>query len=626
MYRHEARYRILTFLLSLAVVGSLGVATRPAAAADGTLQSEFAAAAAESKVPAPVLLAVSYALTRWDDHGPAASASGGYGPMHLTDVDPADVRAEDARGTGADVDAAAIEKDESLHRLDAAAKLLGVDAEQLKTDRALNIRGGALLLAHHVGTTPKDLAGWYPAVAWYSGASATGADAFADDVFESMRAGAARTTTNGQRVSLPKTAVTTPARARAADPAVECPSGVTCRFVPAAYAWNNTADPNDYGNYDPADRPADGDKIRYIVIHDTESSYESTIAAAQNPLTYVASHYVIRSSDGEITQMIRTKDVGWHAGNWNINQTSIGIEHEGVAREGATWYTEAMYRSSAKLVRYLAAKYQIPLDRNHIIGHDEVPGRDAARVATQHWDPGPFWDWQHYMDLIKAPVRSAAALKAGDVVTISPDFATNRQAIPGCSPTPCQDLPEQGTNFTFLYSAPQDDAPLISDPALQPSGSPGTRNAEDWGDKATFGRQYVVAGVQGDWVAIWWAGQQAWIHDPTHTIVKRCGVAVKTITPAAGKTSIPTYGKAFPDASEYPSGITPDVGTPLQYTIAAGQKYVVGEVTPAANYYARFDGANVPMNHTVIKGAQTYLAISLNHRWAYVKLSDVVYG
>ncbi|MFI5960236.1 N-acetylmuramoyl-L-alanine amidase [Cryptosporangium sp. NPDC051539] len=608
-------------------------ATDAAPAADATMQAEFAAAATESHVPVSVLLAVSYRLTRWDDHGSAASAAGGFGPMHLTDVDPADVRAEDARGRGADVDAAAIENDESLHRLDTAADLVGSDAGRLKTDRALNIRGGALLLADEAkkrggGTLPATTGGWYPAVAWYSGSpQASGADAFADDVFESMRAGVTRTTRNGQRIVLPKTAVTTPAHAETkAGTAVECPSGVTCRFLPAAYAWNDPDDSNDYGNYDPADRPADGDTIRYIVIHDTESSYDSTIASAQNPLTYVSSHYVIRSSDGEITQMLRTKDVGWHAGNWNINQTSIGIEHEGFAREGATWYTEAMYQASAELVRYLGAKYHIPLDRNHIIGHDEVPGRDAARVATQHWDPGPYWDWQHYLDLIRTPSRTNQAPAAGDVVTIAPGFAANRQAIPGCSPPPCQNLPEQGTNFTFLYSAPQDDAPLINDPALQPSGSPGTRNAEDWSDKAAYGRQYVVAGVQDDWVAIWFAGKQAWIHDPGHTIVEKCGIRVKTVTPAAGKTSIPTYGKAFPDAAEYPAGVTPDVGTPLQYTIAAGQKYVVGEVTPAANYYARFDGANDPLSHTLIKGAQTYLAISLNHRWAYVKLSDVTYA
>jgi hypothetical protein len=286
-----------------------------------------------------------------------------------------------------------------------------------------------------------------------------------------------------------------------------------------------------------------------------------------------------------------------------------------------------MYEASAKLVRYLADKYNVPLDRNHILGHDDIPGNAPAKVATQHWDPGPFWDWGHYMDLIRsqAGVTTASTVKAGDVVTIDPDFATNRQAIPGCSPTPCEDLPEQGTNFAFLHTAPQADSPLINDPALQPSGTPGLRNAEDWSDKAVSGRQYVVAAVQDGWVAIWWAGKQAWIEDPDHKIVRCSRNRPKVITPAAGRDSVPVYGKAFPDAGEYPPEVTPDTGVPLQYTIPAGQRYVVAEVTQAANYYARFDASNVPLNHTLIKGSQVYLAISLNHRLAYVKLSDVSY-
>ena len=34
----------------------------------------------------------------------------------------------------------------------------------------------------------------------------------------------------------------------------------------------NSADPGDYGNYDLANRPADGLSIRFVVIHDTEEA------------------------------------------------------------------------------------------------------------------------------------------------------------------------------------------------------------------------------------------------------------------------------------------------------------------------------------------------------------------
>ena len=63
-----------------------------------------------------------------------------------------------------------------------------------------------------------------------------------------------------------------------------------------------------------------------------------------------------------------------------------------------------MYESSARLVKYLAHEYDIPLDRAHIIGHDQVPGILPGYVAGMHWDPGPYWDWEHYFHLLGAPI------------------------------------------------------------------------------------------------------------------------------------------------------------------------------------------------------------------------------
>ncbi|MER6593189.1 hypothetical protein ABT214_15320 [Micromonospora purpureochromogenes] len=65
-----------------------------------------------------------------------------------------------------------------------------------------------------------------------------------------------------------------------------------------------------------------------------------------------------------------------------------------------------MYRTSAKLVRHLALRFQNPLDRQHILGHDNVPGTVASTVRGMHWDPGPYWDWSHYFELTKAPLDS----------------------------------------------------------------------------------------------------------------------------------------------------------------------------------------------------------------------------
>lgn len=66
--------------------------------------------------------------------------------------------------------------------------------------------------------------------------------------------------------------------------------------------------------------------------------------------TYLAWNYSLRSSDGHVAQHLAPQDIGWHAGNWYINTHSVGLEHEGYAATGALWFSEPMYRSSARLV------------------------------------------------------------------------------------------------------------------------------------------------------------------------------------------------------------------------------------------------------------------------------------
>ena len=150
--------------------------------------------------------------------------------------------------------------------------------------------------------------------------------------------------------------------------------------------------------------------IDRVVVHVTQGSYAGTISWFQNPASQVSAHYVVRSSDGAVTQMVREKDIGWHAGNWTINTQSIGIEHEGFVQQDG-WYTEAMYQSSAAIVRSVTAKYNIPRDRAHIIAHSEVPGatpyisvNGAAAFANLFGVPEP----QSYLLVVGAAVGLGA--------------------------------------------------------------------------------------------------------------------------------------------------------------------------------------------------------------------------
>ena len=88
--------------------------------------------------------------------------------------------------------------------------------------------------------------------------------------------------------------------------------------------------------------------ITAVVIHDTEETYAMTMSIFQDCSRQVSAHYVVRSSDGQITQMVLEKDKAWHVGT--ENGYTIGIEHEGYVAQ-TTWYTPAMYQSSANLVK-----------------------------------------------------------------------------------------------------------------------------------------------------------------------------------------------------------------------------------------------------------------------------------
>ncbi|MBC8078685.1 MAG: N-acetylmuramoyl-L-alanine amidase, partial [Chloroflexales bacterium] len=340
----------------------------------------------------------------------------------------------------------------------------------------------------------------------------------------------------------------------------------------------------------------------------------------QNPATYVSTHYLVRSTDGQVAQLVRAKHVAWHAGNWYFNGHSIGIEHEGVAIEGATWYTESMYRASARLVRYLAARYQIPLDRAHIIGHDEIPGPTPAAQAGMHWDPGPFWDWEHYMELLGSPLRTTADSGQSPIVTIAPRFADNQPQLTYCyrnEATDCRDVPRQPANFVYLRTAPSLDAPLVANDYIGSSPA----HANNWANKAVAGQQFYRAARQGDWDAVYFGGQVAWLHNPGYA--NTAPARALPVTPRAGLATIPVYGRAYPEHAAYPTGVVTQTLVPI-YEMPAGQSYVATDLVDSAYYWApTYAVTPEAAQYTAVRGETQYYQIYFNHRFGFVRASDV---
>ncbi len=329
------------------------------------LDAAFSAAARTYDVPRDLLVALAHTVTRINDHNGEPSAAGGYGIMHLV-------------------------RNPSTDMVGRAASLTGHSERDLRIRLDANIEGAAALLDAHAdaaGLKASDrrrVDAWYEPIARYSEfADSSLARLEADAVYQALERGLTLHT-RGTTFTVPGRAVEPELRAFSGVKTLRQRLDTASEDYPPAI-WN----PAHSSNFRAANRPSDY-AIDRIVIHTTQGAYAGSISWFQNPDSNVSAHYVIRSSDGEVTQMVRHADVAWHVGN--TNNRSIGIEHEGWV-DDASWYTEAMYRASAAVSRHVCDQYGIPIDRDHIIAHSEAPG------AT-HTDPGPNWDWALYMDYV----------------------------------------------------------------------------------------------------------------------------------------------------------------------------------------------------------------------------------
>lgn len=150
-----------------------------------------------------------------------------------------------------------------------------------------------------------------------------------------------------------------------------------------------------------------GTAVSAITIHTIQGSYAGAISWSQNCSSNVSYHYVVRSSDGQVTQMVLEANKAWHVGS--ENPYTIGIEHEGYVTD-ASWYTTALYNGSAGICKdVVTSGYGINPLRTYygtsgssvnvlggctkIKGHQHFPG-------GTHTDPGINWNWPRFYHLI----------------------------------------------------------------------------------------------------------------------------------------------------------------------------------------------------------------------------------
>lgn len=360
--RHTHTVLAATTALIVGIAGCQAPAGPDAARTDNALGGDsellelFFEAERTHAVPAEILATISYVETRlrfvgaYDDgtekngHGHA----GAVGLMALSEGGPRD--------------------------LVRAAALTGLPESDVHTDPRANVLGAAALLAEQARTLadrPRTLEDWRPVVVAYGG------EELATEIYRRIELGWRGLDRDGGLIvhSARRTEV--------------APDGIGTLRQGVGYPgaiWN-PAHSSNYAN----DSRGSG-QINYIIIHTVQGSYGSAINWFKNSTSNVSAHYVTKSSNGEITQMVDDRDVAWH--DACFNSQTIGIEHEGYVDDPGLWYTDAMYAESARLTSWLADQYGIPKDRAHIMGHGEAPD------CSSHTDPGGGWDWDKYMALV----------------------------------------------------------------------------------------------------------------------------------------------------------------------------------------------------------------------------------
>jgi N-acetylmuramoyl-L-alanine amidase len=131
-----------------------------------------------------------------------------------------------------------------------------------------------------------------------------------------------------------------------------------------------------------------------FVIHVTEGSFESALNWCLDPKSKVSYHFIVKE-DGQIFQLVNTNNTAWHAGQavkptWqgltsgrNPNLETIGIAFAGWAAKGPTL---AQIWAIRNIILEYSAIHRISLDRNNIIGHNEIRADKVCPGAKANID------------------------------------------------------------------------------------------------------------------------------------------------------------------------------------------------------------------------------------------------
>jgi N-acetyl-anhydromuramyl-L-alanine amidase AmpD len=385
-------------------------------------QRHFAAAYQQfPEIPVGVLESIAYTKTRWNNNQPGADFDDHhgfaqiYGVMGLYRGQPG-----------------------YQHQVANAAKLLGVSEAQVIADQRLNILGAAALIAQDLRA--KNLSNATPEAMSSVIANAMGValslekanstvanhvrDSFAYSVLHALNLGA---DDNGvlikaksiqfEKAFATKTLIEQRAPFITLDVSKDQvitsdylidPVSETLVVNPASNEAKSLAKSTDYGPALYQQSPFEGARTTgnptHISMHQMEGFYAGSINEFLTSTREVSAHYLIRNSDGQVTQMVRESRRANHT--FMHNNYTLGIEQEGFKGQ-SNWYSDANYTQAIAIVKNMCARWAISCSNVYrgaagdaeniqatslrIKGHQHFPDQGGNRS-----DPGRFFNWTRF--------------------------------------------------------------------------------------------------------------------------------------------------------------------------------------------------------------------------------------
>jgi len=359
------------------------------------LMPMFERAADKHNVPLPLLLALGYFGSAFENRGDAPTIENGFGVMALREKNRWN---SDTLGEGeglTNVPRAQL-KMNPLANINAAAAVLSAYANQMGIDRSQGFQA------------------WLGPVIKYAGLDEEYSRMFAMEVFEKLLTGLDWTNSSGERFQFDRQDISgvdlsdlEPRSARRVYPGR---SDTSAQSEISAQAVS------------PIERPTTGDisvdagyggAIWYpaascnytatycakntAVIHTIQGTAAGCLSWFRNCNSQVSAHYVV-SEAGGVWQCVDENYKAWHVGC--ANSYCIGDENEGYAESPS--HPASLYNAAGLLFRDICNRWGIPKQHNGcppgILGHIDI---NNCVCFGSHWDPGGGWDWGYFIGVVQ---------------------------------------------------------------------------------------------------------------------------------------------------------------------------------------------------------------------------------